>query len=224
MNFILIKGRGSYMKMLDYLNSFENIWKEVTLTNNPYEPNPKERLAVVRECDNLYYGYLVDRNGLEWNLGAYNPFVIPKSWIKGEDKMRNDEFKVGDRVFDVRYGYGRVVEIEKVGDYPINVKLENDGYKSNVIHTYSVNGKINGGNRVLFFQEIPIPKEVMVRPRWRAERGEKYYFIDAVGDVVYTRESNIYGDDLKYKIGNYFHTTEESKQSKIYKAFHEGDE
>ena len=66
------------------------------------------------------------------------------------------------------------------------------------------------------------PEEIeSVKPkRWRAEKGEYYYFIDTHGGIERYKESNWLRDDSLHRIGNYFKTEEEAKASMIYAAFH----
>lgn len=59
--------------------------------------------------------------------------------------------------------------------------------------------------------------------RWRAEIGEKYWFIDTEFSVCYSVEQNFIRDGKRYKVGNYFKTEEEAqvKLDKIKPIFKE---
>ena len=60
-----------------------------------------------------------------------------------------DQFKVGDKVWCLMFGEGRVEEILNTGPYPIRVKFEDSE------ETYTTDGKLfhSGKNRTLFFSE-----------------------------------------------------------------------
>lgn len=47
--------------------------------------------------------------------------------------------------------------------------------------------------------------------RWRGEKGDDYYFINAIGIVRQNKEDTSEVDDLRYGIGNYFKTKEEAE-------------
>lgn len=49
------------------------------------------------------------------------------------------------------------------------------------------------------------------KKRWRAQRLEKYYFINFEGDIDSLKETNHAIDEYLYKVGNYFKTSEEAK-------------
>ena len=53
-------------------------------------------------------------------------------------------------------------------------------------------------------KEIKKPKY----KRWRAEKGEKYFYIGGSGNVYYQTECHDEYDDVFYAIGNYFKTEE----------------
>lgn len=56
-------------------------------------------------------------------------------------------------------------------------------------------------------KEIKKPKY----KRWRAEKGEKYFYIGGSGNVYYQTECHDEYDDFFYAIGNYFKTEEEAE-------------
>ena len=47
--------------------------------------------------------------------------------------------------------------------------------------------------------------------RWRANKGNYYYYIKETGEIGCNTEDEMYGDNLCYTIGNYFKTREEAK-------------
>lgn len=80
-----------------------------------------------------------------------------------------DDFRVGDRVWDFQFGWGRINEIA-VDAYPVGVYFdERPG-----IEWFSKDGKYEDHeslHRTLFFEEIPIPESAIKRP-WTPEPGE----------------------------------------------------
>jgi len=57
-------------------------------------------------------------------------------------------------------------------------------------------------------------------PRWRANLEEDFYTINCIGEIIYDTEWLTEEDDDLYKVGNYFKTHKEAKESSIYKGFH----
>lgn len=47
--------------------------------------------------------------------------------------------------------------------------------------------------------------------RWRADRGNTYYFINSDGRVFFENDYNLSVDERRYAFGNYFKTMEEAK-------------
>lgn len=133
--------------------------------------------------------------------------------------MKKDEFKVGDTVYCMIHGEGIVETIDNVlYDFPIKVRFKKDM----ILRSYTKDcKKREDSNRTLFFEEIQIPESAYVRPKWRAEKGNKYFLINSIGDIYNTVDNYYEIDDLHFKKGNYFQTEEEAKESKFYKVFHE---
>lgn len=48
--------------------------------------------------------------------------------------------------------------------------------------------------------------------RWRAEKGNKYFYIDRTGEISICREDNYNIDAVLYAVGNYFRTIEQAKE------------
>jgi hypothetical protein len=75
--------------------------------------------------------------------------------------MAKTIFKVGDRVWDFRYGWGVVEENNDDQHFPVFVRFD-DGEGC----AFTLDGRFDTDqNRTLFFAEIPIPKEALERPR-----------------------------------------------------------
>ena len=58
--------------------------------------------------------------------------------------MSKQIFKVGDRVFDIRYGWGKVTNCQDTPLYPIGVQF--DDYDSQEFIHYSNDGKASLGD------------------------------------------------------------------------------
>lgn len=162
-------------------------------------------------CYDFNVGYYCDLSFYENN--GYKILKFEEVVIK-----EFDEFEVGDRVWDIKYGWGEVVSIDEYNLFSVKVVFER------LTKLYSKNGKDTiDKNRTLFFEEIKIPESATKRPRWRAEKKNDFYYISVEGKVCTTADmySKIY--DEMYESGNYFKTEEDAKNSKIYKAFHGDD-
>lgn len=135
-------------------------------------------------------------------------------------KSVKEIFQVGDKVWSLEYGFGNVICVENCVEYPIFVS-----YKDDVV-TYTEDGRAfnTSLNRSLFFQELEIPKEALVRPKWRAEDKQIYYFVDSMGEIIEIIDTKSIKDNSRFMLDNYFKTREEAKQSKFYKVFNKGEE
>ena len=71
--------------------------------------------------------------------------------------------KVGDRVWDIRFGWGKIIEVDKdiLDPYAIKVKFDNEE-----MTYYDADGyyNVNDINPTLFWNEFEIPEEVFKRP------------------------------------------------------------
>lgn len=139
--------------------------------------------------------------------------LVEETTPKAEDEI----FQLKDRVWSFDYGWGIVINLKHSNNYPICVKFK---YYST---SYTKEGKLRTAdlNRSLFFQEIEIPKEALIRPRWRAKEDEGYLHIDTQGDIKHISECGYISDNGRWEKGNYFRTIKEAKSSKFYKVFHE---
>ena len=62
------------------------------------------------------------------------------------------------------------------------------------------------------YEYDPVKKEVR-KKRWRADKGQKYYYVDDLFMCDSCRIENYYLiDDTRYHIGNYFRTREEAEE------------
>lgn len=59
-------------------------------------------------------------------------------------------------------------------------------------------------------KEIEKPKY----KRWRAEKGEEYYFLSDLGEILSAIDCRDKSDNFLYDIGNYFKTEEEAEEYK----------
>lgn len=69
----------------------------------------------------------------------------------------------------------------------------------------------------------PEKKEVEKIPRWRAIEGGSYYHLNCFLDVIKASEAKDMSDNVRYNLGNYFHTREAAKKvtDKIKEIFKE---
>lgn len=130
-------------------------------------------------------------------------------------------FKIKDRVYDLKYGWGRVIIIYYDTTYPISVRFDNDEKES-----YTLNGcpTTIGTNRTLFFAESKfenLDEMVGRKEEWKPKEGELFYHVSGCGEV---NNQAFYDNDRfkhKYmKYGNCFESEEDARDSKFYKVFH----
>jgi len=130
--------------------------------------------------------------------------------------------KVGDKVWSIREGWGVVTscrtDIDCLG-YPIEVDFGNDSG----ISRYTFDGRYveNSWAPELFFDipEVFKNNEYPKRKEWRGNIGEFYFFIDSIGTINRSIETEHEIDDSRYNVGNYFRTIEIASSSDIYKIY-----
>lgn len=74
-----------------------------------------------------------------------------------------------------------------------------------------------------------VHNEYRIKKRWRAEKGEEFFFIDYMGDVMMSVEDCDDLDNKCYLFGNYFRTSEVAKKARdllkeTLRKFHEDNE
>ena len=57
-----------------------------------------------------------------------------------------------------------------------------------------------------------VNKRYGIPKRWRAEKDNKYYYIDEKGEIVKDYDNNYSSDEELYNFGNYFKTEEEAEK------------
>lgn len=77
-----------------------------------------------------------------------------------------------------------------------------------------INDKEIEVNGVVHEIQEDLTYKVKVWKRWRAEENEKYFFLDSLGAVSATWETNTKIDDYLYDTGNYFQTAEKLEAKK----------
>lgn len=89
--------------------------------------------------------------------------------------MKKQIFKVGDKVFDIRYGWGEVTNDNWCDDYPIRAQYHN-GAKD----TYTYNGMCYEGTKtpILSFTEYTLQGFSQERPKPQPKVGEMCVFWD----------------------------------------------
>lgn len=128
----------------------------------------------------------------------------------------NKRFCVGDRVWNMRFGWGTVKKYDEGFGYSVYVVFDNDD-----IVEFTDDGKEHWEDLCpsLFFEEIAIPETALKKTKWRAKEEEKYYVVDAVGGIARHTENRTYVDTQYWECGNYFKTKDDAENSAIYKAF-----
>lgn len=135
-----------------------------------------------------------------------------------ESAVMTRKFNIGDKVWDMRFGWGVVKRYAEGRLYPVEVLF----YGNGECNEFTDDGRYHTSDvsPTLFFEEIPIPETALRKTKWRADNGCNYYFIDTFGDVVLDEELRYPADNKRFKAGNYFKTEEDAKASTIYKGFH----
>lgn len=125
-------------------------------------------------------------------------------------------FKVGDEVWCMLYGKGKVTELDD-DVFCIGVEFEEG---DDVYEWYTSDGRLQlEYPPTLGFEKVEMPKPNQIRYRWRAKTCDSYYYIDASGDIKTRKETKDCWDNDLFKVGNYFKTIEEARESKIYMSF-----
>ena len=134
--------------------------------------------------------------------------------------MEKQIFRKGDRVFDIRYGWGKVIDDNKGGLFPIGVQFEDDDSQEVIIYTND--GKTNHGEELPllsfteytlkgFSQERPVNYEECVG-RWGKfwEEGENEILISIL--VNYERNNK----EFPFETGNeYFSNFEPLTEEQV---------
>lgn len=157
----------------------------------------------------------------------YNRIYQKKHYLKSKQNknIENQNFKVGDEVFDILIQEKGVVGLV-LGSALIKVEYKN------LIKTYYMSGKSYEADKfpillhynedynynIIDFNNLPQRQEPK---KWRAEKGKNYYCIGKVGDVnstdifyacciEYDNDDDF--DISNYNKGNYFQTKEQAQQ------------
>lgn len=70
--------------------------------------------------------------------------------------MNKQIFKVGDRVFDIRYGWGKVTICADTILYPIGVQFDEDDSQEVILYTEDGRGHLGDNKPVLSFTEYTL--------------------------------------------------------------------
>ncbi|WP_338966208.1 hypothetical protein KSU13_09250 [Fusobacterium nucleatum] len=114
------------------------------------------------------------------------------------------------------FGYGYINEFKKeyigynhhscVSDYQIDLEIDNlESYDK----PYLIENKLVPDLQFL----IDVVNEKYGIPnRWRADDGERYYYIDSHQRILDNTDLTHSYDDMRYELGNYFQTKEEAQK------------
>ena len=137
--------------------------------------------------------------------------------------MEKQIFKIGDRVFDIRFGWGKVIDDDKGGLFPIGVQFDNNDSQEVIV--YTDDGKHMPGEEfsLLSFTEYTLQGFSQERPinyndyigKWGKfwnddfEDFEDYYVISKLKEYKS-------GDTYKFKIlGGIYNTFEPLTEEQI---------
>lgn len=89
------------------------------------------------------------------------------------------DIKLGDDVWDVRYGWGKVVELTKSAKYPFSVEFLNV-YENKQNCSYQIDGKAAEWHNfpLLFWNEFKVPAEAFIKPLPKLEVDTKVWVWD----------------------------------------------
>ena len=94
--------------------------------------------------------------------------------------------KVGDKVWDIRFGWGEITEIRKKDGYPITVEFYDDD--NVIVDIYTLDGKCTADsdkNPILFWNKFEIPNEAYKKaspaleidtPLWVRKKGNTRWY------------------------------------------------
>ena len=206
---------------------------------------PKEIIARMLECqeeqgnkrnvtvfENKRYAG-IDRKGFYWSdtkekLDFWNEVISKRNFSlffekypKQDNQDNSQEFKIGDKVYDIMYRSSGIITKIKIGkaEYPLTVELENG--ETNI---YTIDGRINDCYKtpqLLHYRDnydyTTIDFSNLLKrqepKRWRAELKEKYYYLSMYFDVCSLSEDYSNIDTKLYNLGNYFRTKEEAQNA-----------
>lgn len=82
--------------------------------------------------------------------------------------------QIGDRVWDSRYGWGKITEIKTNTNYPLRAKFTNSD-KAWQICSYSIDGRAMEFHKfpILFWNEFKVPAEAFIKPLPQLEKDTK---------------------------------------------------
>jgi hypothetical protein len=164
-----------------------------------------------------------------WNeVIRYKKFdLFFEKYPKQDNQDNSQKFKVGDKVIDIIRGrIGKIIDINTLtkDSYPISVE-----FNDNEVISFTLDGRDYIRDKyprllhyrddynydIIDFNNLPQRQEYQ---RWRAEKGEIYYFIkrddyDNRLDRVCRNKDNYFCiSNEQYKIGNYFQTEEQAQE------------
>ena len=103
--------------------------------------------------------------------------------------------KVGDKVWSMMWGWGKIVQIRHQNKYPIEVEFIDDNCCS---YTYGGKYNVKDASQTLFWQKFKIPEEAYIKPLsklevdtkvlvWQKGETEKHkrYFSHFDWDMIY---------------------------------------
>ena len=132
--------------------------------------------------------------------------------------------KVGDKAWDMRFGWIDVANINFSTEFPIRCGTKGNSYY------YTHDGKYLKDSiyPILFIEpptefvkagiiKVPQPK------KWKPCNEDRYWFVTENGSIDFSIARDTIYDKRMIEAGNCFRTAEEAKRSEFYKVFHEDE-
>ena len=187
------------------------------------EQGNKRDISVFEKCTFAGFIWEETKEGCNfWDeVIRYKNFdLFFEKYPKQDNQEENQKFKVGDKVIDIITGQIGVVSKINILTNELLVLINT---KENIYKAYNLNGKYNDSDKypmllhyrddydysVIDFNNLPKRQEPK---RWRAEKGQRYYYIDMCFEVSSFMEEYHNTDTKLYNLGNYFQTEKEAQE------------
>lgn len=127
----------------------------------------------------------------------------------------------GDYAVKIKYQNEDVLKRGEFVDDEIGVKSVNvPEFDKKTLFVCGANTEVDNRYNVVSSKKLAeikekvekINKKYGIGPRWRAERGRGYYYIDSECEAFGTYDYRCNEDDIRYELGNYFRTAEQAEE------------
>ena len=127
----------------------------------------------------------------------------------------------GDYAVKIKYQNEDVLKRGEFVDEEIGVKSVNvPEFDKKTLFVYGINTDRDHRYNIVSSKKLAeikakvekINKKYGIEPRWRAERGRGYYYIDSECTAFGTYDYRCNEDNRRYELGNYFRTVEQAEE------------